>query len=158
MLYRHRLAVTAAAAGGAPRRRMQQQQVADVGFELVLQLVFRLVFQLVFRLVFQLTVHVDEPVRPSRRVTTPSPCVLDPGVTATGIKIGVIAPLTGPEAASFSTRSPVSRRGSTKRTSRHELGRRRISLVVRDDSGDPIENLRQARELVERAKVLSSSR
>jgi ABC-type branched-subunit amino acid transport system substrate-binding protein len=86
-------------------------------------------------------------------VAAPDPCVLDPGVTASEIKIGVVAPLTGPQAASFSDavngiKARVEQANSTK-----EAGARKITLVVRDDSADQTKNLQQVRDLVENAKV-----
>jgi branched-chain amino acid transport system substrate-binding protein len=86
-------------------------------------------------------------------VDAPNPCVLDPGVTATAIKIGVIAPLTGPQAPSFSDAVTGIKARIDKANAGGETGARKISLVVRDDAADQTKNLQQVRDLVENAKV-----
>ncbi len=86
-------------------------------------------------------------------VEAPNPCVLDPGVTETGIKIGVIAPLTGPQAPSFSDAVNGIKARVDKANSSSEAGSRKITLVVRDDAADQTKNLQQVRDLVENAKV-----
>jgi branched-chain amino acid transport system substrate-binding protein len=86
-------------------------------------------------------------------IDAPNPCVLDPGVTAASIKIGVIAPLTGPQAASFSDAVTGIKARIDKANSSGEAGARKITLVVRDDAADQTKNLQQVRDLVENAKV-----
>lgn len=86
-------------------------------------------------------------------VDAPNPCVLDPGVTSTTIKIGVIAPLTGPQAPSFSDAVTGIKARIDKANSSSEAGARKIDLVIRDDAADQTKNLQQVRDLVENAKV-----
>ncbi len=86
-------------------------------------------------------------------VDAPNPCVLDPGVSDSEIKIGVIAPLTGPQAASFSDSVNGIKARIAKANSSGEAGSRKITLVVRDDAADQTKNLQQVRDLVENAKV-----
>ena len=86
-------------------------------------------------------------------VDAPNPCVLDPGVTSSDIKIGVIAPLTGAQAPSFSNAIPGIKARIVKANASGEAGSRKIDLVVRDDAADRTKNLQQVRDLVENAKV-----
>ena len=86
-------------------------------------------------------------------VAAPDPCVLDPGMTASEIKIGVVAPLTGPQAASFSDAVNGIKARVEQANSAKEAGARKITLVVRDDTADQTKNLQQVRDLVENAKV-----
>ena len=86
-------------------------------------------------------------------IDAPNPCVSDPGVTASEIKVGVIAPLTGPQAASFSDSVAGIKARIDKANASGETGARKITLVVRDDAADQTKNLQQVRDLVENAKV-----
>lgn len=86
-------------------------------------------------------------------IDAPNPCVLDPGVSASQIKIGVVAPLTGPQAASFSDAVNGVKARIDRANSSREAGSRKITLVVRDDAADQTKNLQQVRDLVENAKV-----
>jgi branched-chain amino acid transport system substrate-binding protein len=86
-------------------------------------------------------------------IDAPNPCVLDPGMTASEIKIGVVAPTTGPQAASFSDAVTGIKARIDKANSTKEAGARKITLVVRDDAADQTKNLQQVRDLVENAKV-----
>lgn len=86
-------------------------------------------------------------------INAPNPCVSDPGVSADSIKIGVIAPLTGPQAPSFSDAVTGIKARIDEANAAGEAGARKISLVVRDDAADQTKNLQQVRDLVENAKV-----
>jgi branched-chain amino acid transport system substrate-binding protein len=99
------------------------------------------------------TAGASGPFANLAHIDAPNPCVLDPGVTATDIKIGVIAPLTGPQAASFSDAVTGLKARVDKANSTSEAGARKITLVVRDDAADQTKNLQQVRDLVENAKV-----
>jgi ABC-type branched-subunit amino acid transport system substrate-binding protein len=88
-----------------------------------------------------------------KHVATPNPCTLDPGVTSSEIKVGVIAPQTGPQAASFSDSLSGIKARIDAANSSGETGSRRITLVVRDDAADQTKNLQQVRDLVENANV-----
>ncbi|MDQ1383750.1 MAG: Periplasmic binding protein, partial [Actinomycetota bacterium] len=66
-------------------------------------------------------------------IDAPNPCVLDPGVTASEIKIGVVAPTTGPQAQSFSSSLDGIKARIDTANSTREAGSRKITLVVRDD-------------------------
>jgi branched-chain amino acid transport system substrate-binding protein len=88
-----------------------------------------------------------------KKIAPPNPCVNDPGVTDSSIKIGVIAPETGPQAASFSDAITGIKARVAKANADAELGSRKVDLVVRDDAADQTKNLQQVRDLVENAKV-----
>ena len=88
-----------------------------------------------------------------KQIATPDPCTLDPGVTDSTIKVGVIAPQTGPQAASFSDAITGIKARIDKANADGEAGARKIDLVVRDDAADQTKNLQQVRDLVESAKV-----
>lgn len=88
-----------------------------------------------------------------KKIAAPDPCVDDPGITDSSIRIGVIAPQTGPQAASFSDSLAGIKARIDKANSSGELGSRKIDLVIRDDAADQTKNLQQVRDLVENAKV-----
>jgi len=88
-----------------------------------------------------------------QRIAPPNPCVNDPGITNSDIKIGMIAPETGPLAQSFSDSIAGFKARLDKANSSGELGSRKFTLVVRDDAGDQTKNLQQVRDLVENTKV-----
>jgi branched-chain amino acid transport system substrate-binding protein len=87
--------------------------------------------------------HVDEP----------NPCVNDPGVTDSDIKVGVIAVESGPQATSFGSAVDGIKARIDKANQESELGKRKITLVERDDTGDQTRNTEVARDLVEQEKV-----
>lgn len=87
------------------------------------------------------------------KIAAPNPCVDEPGISDSSIKIGVIAPQTGPQAASFSDSLAGIKARIDKANSDGELGTRKIQLVIRDDAADQTKNLQQVRDLVENAKV-----
>jgi branched-chain amino acid transport system substrate-binding protein len=89
--------------------------------------------------------HVDEP----------NPCVNDPGVTDTDIKVGVIAVESGPAATSFGSAVDGIKARIDKANQEGELGKRKITLVERDDTGDQTRNTEVARDLVEQEKVFA---
>jgi ABC-type branched-subunit amino acid transport system substrate-binding protein len=89
--------------------------------------------------------HIDEP----------NPCVNDPGVSASTIKIGTIAVETGPSAQSFKPAEDGIKARVEKANRTGELGSRKISLVTTDDAGDVAKNKEVARQLVESDKVFA---
>jgi ABC-type branched-subunit amino acid transport system substrate-binding protein len=88
-----------------------------------------------------------------QKIAPPNPCVNDPGVTDTDIKVGLIVPQTGPQAQSFDDAIPGFKARIDKANADGELGSRKITLVVRDDAADQTKNLQQVRDLVENSKV-----
>ncbi|HWS47202.1 MAG TPA: ABC transporter substrate-binding protein [Acidimicrobiia bacterium] len=86
-------------------------------------------------------------------IAAPNPCVNDPGMSSSEIKVGVIVPQTGAQAASFQDALNGIKARVDKANSSGELGARKITLVIRDDGGDQTKNLQQSRDLVENAKV-----
>src|SRR5215204_2858183 len=87
--------------------------------------------------------HVDEP----------SPCVNDPGINATDIKVGAIAVESGAQATSFAPALEGIKARIDKANQTGELGPRKITLVVRDDTADQTRNAEVARDLVEQEGV-----
>ncbi len=87
--------------------------------------------------------HIDEP----------SPCVTDTGVTDTHIKVGVITVESGTQATSFAPALEGIKARIDKANQTGELGARKITLVVRDDTADQTRNAEVARDLVEQEKV-----
>jgi ABC-type branched-subunit amino acid transport system substrate-binding protein len=83
----------------------------------------------------------------------PNPCVDDPGVTDSDIKIGVIAVESGAQATSFASAVDGIKARVDKANQEGELGNRKITLVERDDTGDQTRNTEVARDLVEQEKV-----
>jgi branched-chain amino acid transport system substrate-binding protein len=83
----------------------------------------------------------------------PNPCVADPGVTDSDIKIGVIAVESGPQATSFAPAVEGIKARIDKANQEGELGKRKVTLVERDDTADQTRNTEVARDLVEQEKV-----
>src|SRR3954451_7128643 len=88
-----------------------------------------------------------------KHVPEPSPCTNDPGVTDDQIKVGVIGIESGPFAQSFAPALDGIKARIKKANDTGELGKRKISLVVRDDTGDQTRNQEVARDLIEQEKV-----
>ena len=88
-----------------------------------------------------------------QKIAPPNPCVNDPGITDSEIKVGLIAPQTGPQAASFSDAINGFKARVDKANSSGELGSRKVNVVVRDDAADQTKNIQQVRDLVENSKV-----
>src|SRR5437588_8233304 len=88
-----------------------------------------------------------------QKISPPNPCVNDPGVTNNEIKIGFVAPETGPLAQSFSDSIAGFKARLDKANTDGELGTRKFTVIVRDDAGDQTKNLQQVRDLVENTKV-----
>lgn len=86
-------------------------------------------------------------------VKTPSPCTNDPGVGDTEIKVGAILPQTGPSAPSFAASEDGMRARIDEANATGELGKRKITLTVADDAGDPARNVTAAQQLVEQNGV-----
>jgi ABC-type branched-subunit amino acid transport system substrate-binding protein len=83
----------------------------------------------------------------------PNPCPAIPGVTDTEIKVGVILILSGPQAPSFSGSLEGLQARIDKANETGELGKRKITLDVVDDTGDPTRNGEVSRQLIESDKV-----
>src|SRR5437870_5143657 len=75
-----------------------------------------------------------------KRISEPNPCVNDPGVTGTTIKIGAIIPTSGPSAQSFADILGGLKARIAKADQTHELGARKIVLDAKDDAGDVTRN------------------
>jgi branched-chain amino acid transport system substrate-binding protein len=91
----------------------------------------------------------------AQKIPEPNPCVNDPGVTDSTIKIGAIIPTSGPSAQSFADilgglKARIDRANQTG-----ELGKRKIELDAKDDGGDVTRNTEAARQLVESDKVFA---
>lgn len=91
----------------------------------------------------------------AQRITAPNPCVNDPGVNDTTIKVGAILPKSGEQAVSFGGTEDGLKARIDKANKTGELGNRKIELIVRDDAGDLTRDQEAARQLVESDKVFS---
>lgn len=89
------------------------------------------------------------------RVEAPNPCVNDPGVGDTEIRVGTIAVESGPSATSFGPALDGIKARIEKANEERELGDRTITLVTRDDTGDQTRNAEVARDLVEQEGVFA---
>jgi len=99
--------------------------------------------------------QIDPAVKNIKKIKEPKTCPSIPGVTDTEIKIGSIAPMTGP--ASGSGFFPNIIEGEKARfqaaNDAKELGNRKLTLIAEDDKGDTAQNLAAAQKLVEQDKV-----
>jgi len=99
--------------------------------------------------------QIDPAVKNVKKIKEPKNCPTIQGVTDSEIKIGSIAPMTGP--ASGSGFFPNIIEGVNARFSAandaKELGNRKLTLVTADDKGDTAQNLSAAQNLVEQEKV-----
>jgi branched-chain amino acid transport system substrate-binding protein len=86
-------------------------------------------------------------------IEAPSPCEEDPGVDGNTIKVGLLAPQSGPSATSFASSEAGVRARIDKANQTGELGDYQLELVVADDAGDPGRNLTAAQQLVEQEGV-----
>ncbi|HSO94920.1 MAG TPA: ABC transporter substrate-binding protein [Acidimicrobiia bacterium] len=86
-------------------------------------------------------------------VKAPSPCTNDPGVSDSEIKVGAILPQSGPSAPSFAASEDGMRARIDQANATGELGKRKITLTVADDGGDPARNVTAAQQLVEQNGV-----
>src|SRR4051812_6159282 len=91
----------------------------------------------------------------AKRISEPNPCVHDPGVTGTTIKIGAIIPTSGPSAQSFADILGGLKARIAKANQTGELGARKFVLDAKDDGGDVTRNTEVARQLVESDKVFA---
>jgi branched-chain amino acid transport system substrate-binding protein len=82
-------------------------------------------------------------------------CPSQPGVTDTEIKVGGLAPETGPEAASFKAAEDGIKARFDAANAAGELGKRKIVYVPADEAGDTTRNAEAARQLVENDKVFA---
>jgi ABC-type branched-subunit amino acid transport system substrate-binding protein len=101
------------------------------------------------------TAASDNPFANLKHIDAPNPCVLDPGVTATEIKIGGIVPESGAQAASFKPAEDGAKARFAKANSEGELGARKVTFVPHDDASDATRNAEAARQLVESDKVFA---
>ncbi|MCU1462948.1 MAG: hypothetical protein JWO37_3023 [Acidimicrobiales bacterium] len=90
-----------------------------------------------------------------KHMDAPNPCKLDPGVSATEIKVGGIAPETGPQAVSFKPAEDGVKARFAKANSENELGARKLTYLPKDDASDAARNSEVARQLVESDNVFS---
>jgi branched-chain amino acid transport system substrate-binding protein len=101
------------------------------------------------------TTSVGATSTSATRMTEPNPCVNDPGVSGTAIKVGVILPKSGTQALSFGDTEAGLRARIDKANQTGELGSRKIELVVRDDAGDVTRDGEAASQLVQTDKVFA---
>jgi len=94
-----------------------------------------------------------DPFAGLTRIEAPDPCVNDPGVSDTEIRVGTIAIESGPSATSFAAALDGIKARIEKANQEGELGDRTITLVTRDDAGDQTRNGEVARDLVEQENV-----
>lgn len=99
------------------------------------------------------TTKPGTPSSVATKMTEPNPCVNDPGVTATTIKVGAILPKSGATALSFQDTEAGLKARFDEANKTGELGARKIQLVVRDDAGDVTRDGEAARQLIESDKV-----
>jgi branched-chain amino acid transport system substrate-binding protein len=99
--------------------------------------------------------QIDKQVRNVKPVKAPKNCPDIPGVTDSEIKVGVIAPLTGPSSGQgfFPQIIDGQQARVQAANANNELGGRKITLVEVDDKGDPAQNVAAAQNLVEQEKV-----
>src|SRR4051794_346092 len=88
-----------------------------------------------------------------KKISAPSPCTNDPGMSDSQILVGGIAPETGPEALSFGPAEDGVKARFDMANSTNELGSRKIVYKPLDDAGDATRNTETARQLVESEKV-----
>jgi branched-chain amino acid transport system substrate-binding protein len=86
-------------------------------------------------------------------VKAPNPCPNSDGVSSSTIKVGAILPETGPDAPSFAASEDGMRARIDMANATGELGKRKISLTVVDDTGDAARNVTAAQQLVEQDGV-----
>jgi branched-chain amino acid transport system substrate-binding protein len=101
------------------------------------------------------TLASQGPSTSAQRIAAPNPCVNDPGVSSSTIKIGAILPKSGDAAVSFASTEDGLRARIDKANKTGELGNRKIQLIVRDDAGDVTRNQEVARQLVESDNVFA---
>lgn len=80
-------------------------------------------------------------------------CKNDPGVSDDTIKVGVIAPTSGPQASSFGAAVEGIQARFDAANENGELGDRKVEVVVADDVGETARNLTAAQQLVEQDDV-----
>ena len=98
---------------------------------------------------------IDPLVKNVKKVSAPKTCPSIPGVTDSEIKLGSIAPMTGPNSGSGffpNIIEGINARIAAANDAK-ELGSRKLTLVSLDDKGDPAQNLAAAQNLVEQEKV-----
>lgn len=101
--------------------------------------------------------QIDPLVKNVKKVKTPKNCPDIQGVTDTEIKVGSIAPMTGPSSGSGffpNIIEGIKARFETANAA-DELEGRKLVLVAEDDKGDTALNLSTAQKLVEQEKVYS---
>ncbi|MFM8303967.1 MAG: ABC transporter substrate-binding protein [Actinomycetota bacterium] len=100
--------------------------------------------------------QIDPKVKNVKKVKTPKNCPDIQGVTDSEIKIGSIAPMTGPSSGSGFFPNII--KGAEVRfdvaNADDEVGRK-LTIVALDDKGDTAQNLSAAQNLVEQAKVFA---
>jgi len=99
--------------------------------------------------------QIDPAVKNIKKVKTPKNCPSIQGVTDTEIKVGSIAPMTGPSSGSgfFPNIVEGVKARFAAANAAGELGNRKLTLVVEDDKGDTAQNTASAQKLVEQDKV-----
>jgi branched-chain amino acid transport system substrate-binding protein len=86
-------------------------------------------------------------------IKAPNPCKDDPGVSDSEIKVGTIIPSSGPLALFYAQTIDGIKARVAQANAEGELGKRKITLVSVDDTGDPARNVTGAQQLVEQDKV-----
>jgi len=99
--------------------------------------------------------QIDPAVKNVKRVAAPKHCPTIPGVSETEIRVGSIAPMTGPTSGSGFSRNIIE--GIQARfafaNANQETGARTLTLIPTDDRGEPAQNLAAAQQLVEQEQV-----
>jgi branched-chain amino acid transport system substrate-binding protein len=101
------------------------------------------------------TTKAGTPTTVAARIEAPNPCVNDPGVSDTTIKVGVLVPQSGPGALSFADTVGGLKARVDLANSSGELGNRKIVLDIADDATLPTRNAEAARRLIETDNVFS---
>jgi branched-chain amino acid transport system substrate-binding protein len=99
--------------------------------------------------------QIDPAVKNVKKVKEPKNCPEIPGVSATEVKVGSIAPMTGPSAGQgfFPTIIDGAQARFDFANANKELGNRKLTLIPIDDKGEAAQNLSAAQNLVEQEKV-----
>ena len=99
--------------------------------------------------------QIDPKVKNIKKVKTPKNCPTIQGVTDDEIKVGSIAPMTGPSSGSgfFPNIVEGVKARFEAANDADELDGRKLTLVVEDDKGDTAQNTAAAQKLVEQDKV-----
>lgn len=99
--------------------------------------------------------QIDPKVKNIKKVKAPKNCPSIQGVTDSEIKVGTVAPMTGPSSGSgfFPNIIEGVKARFEAANDANELGGRKLTLVSEDDKGDTAQNVASVQKLVEQDKV-----